>query len=247
MPTLTDLVFLQPHMSANEWKELAEEHGGVICIDKPATWTSFDIVKKIRNMTQIRKVGHAGTLDPLATGLLIVCFYKKATKHIEQFQAGTKVYEAVIRLGATTKTLDAEAPEEHIVPVDISENDVNRVLPQFLGTIEQVPPLYSAVKQNGVRLYKLARKGQDTEIRPRLTEIHALENIQLNGNFLSLTVTCSKGTYIRSLARDIGEALGCGGYLHSLRRTHIGEFSVKNAMSIESLIEVFGDSRKRSE
>lgn len=233
-------------MTAEEWKTQAEEFGGVICIDKPATWTSFDIVKKIRNMTQIRKVGHAGTLDPLATGLLIVCFHKKATRHIEEFQNGKKVYEAVIRLGATTKTLDAEAPEENVVPVTITMENVVNTLPSFTGIIDQTPPLYSAVKQDGVRLYKLARKGQDTEIRSRKTQIHALENAELRGEELSMTVTCGKGTYIRSLARDIGDALGCGGYLKSLRRTHIGDHNIEQAMSIEQLIEVFGDSRRTS-
>lgn len=220
----------------DEWLLKAQESGGVALIDKQKDWTSFDVVAKMRGITRIKKTGHAGTLDPLATGLLIVCCGRAATKTIDTFQAQKKEYRAVVKLGATTKTDDAEGEEENIHPPDeILLKDIEEVLKEFHGEISQVPPMYSAIKKNGQPMYKLARKDIHVEIEPRNVIIHSLKIVNFQNPFITLDIECSKGTYIRSLARDIGAKLGCGAYMSDLRRTAIGDFRVENAVTIDQI------------
>ncbi len=217
------------------------EEGRVILIDKPLGWTSFDVVKKIRNILKIKKIGHAGTLDPLATGLLILCT-GKYTKRINQYMAAEKEYTGTITLGATTPTYDLEsAPRDHKPINHISEKVILEVTQQFTGDILQVPPIHSAVKQKGKPVYLKARKGEDVVLEPRKIHIarFKIEHIQLPQ--VAFKVNCSTGTYIRSLANDFGAALGCGGYLSGLRRTAIGEFRVEDAMEIEEFVEKYGN------
>lgn len=222
----------------DEWLAEAQSSGGVALIDKQKGWTSFDVIAKMRGITRIKKTGHAGTLDPLATGLLIVCCGRAATKTIDTFQAQKKEYRAAIKLGATTKTDDAEGEEENILPTDgILLKDIEEVLKDFQGEISQVPPMYSAIKKDGIPMYKLARKDITVEIAPRNITIYSLKIVEFNSPVITLDVECSKGTYIRSLARDIGKALGCGGYMSDLRRTAIGEYRVGNAVTIEQIRE----------
>lgn len=217
--------------------------GEIIAFDKPYGWTSFALVAKARYLICRRigvkklKVGHAGTLDPLATGVLILCT-GKATKQIEQLQAHTKEYVATIRLGATTpsfdleKPIDAEYPTAHITPESVEET-----LKQFIGTIEQVPPAFSACKVNGERAYELARKGEEITLKAKTLVIDELELVSCNLPEIVIRVVCSKGTYIRALARDIGFALGSGAHLTALRRTRVGNIRVEDCMDIET----FGD------
>lgn len=213
--------------------------GQVLLVDKPLNWTSFDVVKKIRSTLQKKfdlkkiKVGHAGTLDPRASGLLIVCTGKQ-TKNINQIQGQKKTYTGTIKLGYTTASYDAETAEENKKPtVSISDAKIIETAQLFVGTIDQKPPIYSAIKINGERLYKKARKGEEVEIRTREVEVHSFEITKIEKPFVYFSVDCSKGTYIRSLANDLGEKLGCGAYLYQLRRTHIGDFSVENASMLE--------------
>lgn len=223
------------------WKLEATTSGGVALIDKDTDWTSFDVVAKMRSLTRIKKTGHAGTLDPLATGLLILCF-GKMTKSINTFQDAPKQYEAIIKLGATTKTDDAEAPEENILPVEhITEVDIANACTKFVGEIDQIPPMFSAIKKDGQPLYKLARKGIELDLPPRRVTIYSITITKIDLPYIHITVDCAKGTYIRSLARDIGAVLGCGGYLTSLRRTAIGEFRVENAVRISEVMEQVGN------
>jgi tRNA pseudouridine55 synthase len=217
------------------WTEAARETGAVALIDKERGWTSFDVVAKLRGITRIKKIGHAGTLDPLATGLLIVCL-GKMTKSIESFQAQRKAYRAVIKLGATTATDDAEAAEENITSVaHLTNHDIAASVQAFVGEIQQVPPMFSALKQNGVPLYKMARKGRTVERPARTVSIYNISVCSLELPFVTLDVECSKGTYIRSLARDIGERLGTGAYLYGLRRTAIGEYLVEHAVTLADI------------
>lgn len=214
--------------------------GEIIAFDKPYGWTSFALVAKARYLICRRigvkklKVGHAGTLDPLATGVLILCT-GKATKQIEQLQAHTKEYVATIRLGATTpsfdleKPIDAEYPTAHITPESVEET-----LKQFIGTIEQVPPAFSACKVNGERAYELARKGEEITLKAKTLVIDELELVSCNLPEIVIRVVCSKGTYIRALARDIGFALGSGAHLTALRRTRVGDIRVEDCMDIET-------------
>lgn len=213
------------------------ETGQVLLIDKPLEWTSFDVVRKIRNMIRIKKVGHAGTLDPLATGLLILCT-GKFTKRINEYMAQEKEYTGTITLGATTPTYDLESE-----PTDFRET--NQLTPEtimgatrhFIGDIQQVPPAHSAIKKDGKRVYELARKGVEVVLEPRNISIRQFEIVQINGNHISFRVVCSTGTYIRSLAHDFGRQLGCGAYLSSLRRTRIGAFQVSDALTMEQAKE----------
>lgn len=214
-------------------------NGEVLLFDKPYGWTSFDLVGKVRNFLtrelKIRKikVGHAGTLDPLATGLMVICT-GKATKQVEKFQAQEKHYIATLKLGATTASFDRETEEdqwfstEHITAGMLAEK-----LKLFKGTLQQVPPAFSAVKIGGKRAYEHARKGKDPELKPKSVVISDIEVNSFNMPEVILGVTCSKGTYIRALARDIGSALGSGAYLTGLRRTRSGSFYVEEAMSFE--------------
>ncbi|MFY7997125.1 MAG: tRNA pseudouridine(55) synthase TruB [Candidatus Kapaibacteriota bacterium] len=235
---------LSDHTLYASWLQGLSDVGGVALLDKGKDWTSFDVVAKLRGITRIKKVGHAGTLDPLATGLLIVCFGKK-TKSINDFQEQTKTYRAVVKLGATTKTDDAEAEEEYITSVNtLTSEQVRGVLTNFLGEIEQIPPMFSAIKKNGVPLYKMARKGQEIEREARRVRIDAIEVESLALPYCTLAITCSKGTYIRSLARDIGAMLGVGGYLADLRRTRIGAYSAQDALMVEEISQLHASMQK---
>jgi len=209
--------------------------GKAILIDKPLHWTSFDMVRKLRSLLQIKKIGHAGTLDPLATGLLIVCT-GKFTKKINEFMAAEKEYTGTITLGAVTPTYDLESkPEQEKDISSITAGAIHQATQQFTGEIAQYPPVYSAIKKDGVALYELARRGVDVKLEARNITIHSFEITGITLPQVSFKVVCSSGTYIRSLANDFGAALGCGGYLSSLRRTRIGSFSVEDAVSIEAL------------
>lgn len=217
------------------------EEGQILYFDKPLRWTSFNLVAKVRWILCHRlgvkklKVGHAGTLDPLATGVLIVCT-GKATKQIDQLQAGTKEYVATLQLGATTPCFDLEKPIDQTYPTEhITLELVREVLPRFMGRIEQVPPAFSACKVDGHRAYKLARKGEDVPLKPKILVIDELELVNFDAEQMQLTlrIVCSKGTYIRALARDIGQALQSGAHLIALRRTRIGDVRVEQCMQID--------------
>ena len=209
------------------------ENGRVLLIDKPLQWTSFDVIRKIRNTIKIKKVGHAGTLDPLATGLLIVCT-GKFTKKINEYMAQEKEYTGTITLGAVTPTYDLESEPVNFMSLDeISEDLIRETTKQFTGEILQTPPIHSAIKQKGKPVYLLARKGIDVILEPRKITIKEFEITSIEMPVISFRVVCTTGTYIRSLANDFGNALGCGGYLSKLRRTRIGNFLVEDAMSME--------------
>jgi tRNA pseudouridine55 synthase len=221
--------------------------GEIFCIDKPLRMTSFAAVKKVRAVlrthlkTRQVKVGHAGTLDPLATGVLILCT-GHATKRIEELQAGVKEYIADLRLGATTPSYDLETQVDATFEwKHIDRTMIERVLQeQFTGSIEQVPPAFSACKVDGKPAYKLARKGQDVEIRPKTLVIDEIETLQCglpDEPTLQIRVVCSKGTYIRALARDIGEALGSGAHLTGLRRTRVGDLTIADCLTLDQLVE----------
>ena len=217
--------------------------GKVLLIDKPFRWTSFDVVRKIRNLIRIKKVGHAGTLDPLATGLLIVCT-GKFTKKINEYMAQEKEYTGTITLGAITPTYDLESKPENFRSIEnISIEKIQQTTKLFTGEILQTPPIHSAIKKEGKRVYELARKGIDVKLDARPVRISEFEITKIDLPTIEFRVVCSTGTYIRSLANDFGEALGCGGYLSSLCRTRIGNFLLKDAMSIEE----FESSRVNSE
>lgn len=217
------------------------EGGQILCFDKPLRWTSFNLVAKVRWILCHRlgvkklKVGHAGTLDPLATGVLIVCT-GRATKRIDELQAGTKEYVATLQLGATTPCFDLEKPIDQTYPTEhITLELIQQILPRFMGRIEQVPPAFSACKVDGHRAYKLARKGEDVPLKPKILVIDELELVNFDAEQMQLTlrIVCSKGTYIRALARDIGQALESGAHLIALRRTRIGDVRVEQCMQIE--------------
>ncbi len=207
--------------------------GKALLIDKPLHWTSFDVVRKLRSLLQIKKIGHAGTLDPLATGLLIVCT-GKFTKKINEFMAAQKEYTGSITLGAVTPTYDLESqPEQQKDYSIVTAALLNETKQQFTGAIEQYPPIYSAIKKDGVALYELARKGEEVQLEPRSVTIFSFDITAIHLPVIEFKVTCSSGTYIRSLANDFGAALGCGGYLSSLRRTKIGDVDVNDALTVE--------------
>ena len=217
--------------------------GVTMLVDKPLHWTSFDVVNKIRNAIKKKlkikkiKVGHAGTLDPLATGLLIIATGKD-TKKLQQYQDRDKIYSGTMRLGATTKTYDSEFEPDDFYPVEHIDNDLlQNTVKMFTGMIEQTPPLFSAVKIKGKAAYKLARKGEKFDIKKRKVNIYdfKLENISLPD--IDFHVTCEKGTYIRSLVHDFGKALQSGAYLLSLRREAIGEFEIENAFDLDEAIQ----------
>jgi len=211
--------------------------GQVLLIDKPLYWTSFKVVNQLRweikNAFNIKKikVGHAGTLDPLATGLLIICT-GKMTKQIDNFQGRPKEYTGTFVLGSTTPSFDLETEINEIFPTaHITETSIHDATRQFIGDIEQFPPVFSAIKKDGVRLYKLARAGEEVDIKPRLVNISEFEITNIEGNNVDFRVVCSKGTYIRSLAHDFGKALNSGAYLSALRRIKIGDFNVNDAQT----------------
>lgn len=215
------------------------KEGEILAFDKPYGWTSFALVAKARYLISQKlgvkkiKVGHAGTLDPLATGVLILCT-GKATKKIEELQSHTKEYIASIRLGATTPSFDLEKPIDATYPTEhITEEKVADVLKTFIGKIEQVPPTFSACKVNGSRAYDLARKGEEVQLKPKTLIIDEIELLNCQLPDITIRVVCSKGTYIRALARDIGQALESGAHLTALRRTRVGDIRVENCLNIE--------------
>ncbi len=213
--------------------QLPYAEGKVILIDKPLHWTSFDVIRKLRSMLQIKKIGHAGTLDPLATGLLIVCT-GKFTKKINEYMAQEKEYTGSFTLGAVTPTYDLESqPEQEKDFSFVTEQLLKTTTQQFIGEIEQLPPIYSAIKKDGVALYELARRGVDVKLEPRKVTITSFEITNLQLPVVEFKVVCSTGTYIRSLANDFGAAIGCGAYLSKLCRTRIGEFMLDSAVSME--------------
>lgn len=216
-------------------KENPFEEGQVLLIDKPLDWTSFDVVRKIRNLVRIKKVGHAGTLDPLASGLLIVCT-GRFTKRINAFMAQEKEYTGTFTLGAVTPTYDLESEPEQPRPfAQLTEEEIKNATHQFTGEILQVPPAHSAIKVDGKRVYELARAGKEVKLEPRKLTIYTFEITRIELPEVDFRVVCSTGTYIRSLAHDYGQALGCGAYLGSLRRTAIGELKVEDAITLEML------------
>jgi tRNA pseudouridine55 synthase len=220
------------------------QEGEILSFNKPYEWTSFNVVAAVRNLlrrtlnTKKIKVGHAGTLDPLATGVLLVCT-GKATKRIEELQSHTKEYVATLKLGATTPSFDKETEEDATYPTEhITRELLEDTLKTFVGSIEQVPPTYSAVKINGKRAYEFARKGKDVELKAKTLVIDEIELISCNlPHEAVIRVVCSKGTYIRALARDIGEALGSGAYLTDLMRTRIGDYRLIDCMDIKDFPE----------
>jgi tRNA pseudouridine55 synthase len=207
--------------------------GKVLLIDKPLEWTSYDVIRKLRKIINIKKIGHAGTLDPLATGLLIVCT-GKFTKKINEYMAQEKEYTGTITLGAVTPTYDRESEPENVTSLNgITEEMIKEKTKQFTGEILQTPPIHSAIKQNGKPVYLMARKGMEVILEPRKVTIKEFEITNVELPVVSFKVVCTTGTYIRSLANNFGVALGCGGYLSELRRTRIGNFKVEDAVTME--------------
>lgn len=225
-------------MTAEDYK-----NGQILLIDKPLEWTSFQVVNKLRwhirkhfNIKKI-KVGHAGTLDPLATGLLIICTGKQ-TKNINEYQGQIKEYTGTVVIGATTPSYDLETEINETFPTKhITEELLHKTTERFIGKIQQKPPIFSAIKKDGKRLYELARKGETTEIKAREVEINEFEITKIDLPNVEFRIVCSKGTYIRSIANDYGEALNSGAHLSVLRRTKIGDFSVDNAQSVDEFVE----------
>lgn len=209
---------------------------GIIIIDKPAGWTSQDVTAKLRGVFQTRRIGHGGTLDPMATGVLPV-FVGRATRAVEFFEHADKTYEAVLRLGITTDTEDITGTVLEKKEVAVTESDVLAVMPKFRGEIQQIPPMYSAIKINGQKLCNLARKGKEVERPARTITIHALDFLGMEGARVRLRVHCSKGTYIRTLCKDIGQTLGCGGCMESLRRVQAGSYTIAEAIPLATLVE----------
>ena len=219
------------------------QEGEILYFDKPLNWTSFDLVSKIRYKIsrdlKIKKikVGHAGTLDPLATGVMIICT-GKATRKIEEFQNCTKEYVATLRLGATTPSFDLETEvDETFETSHITKEMIEKVLQKFIGKIEQIPPVFSACKVEGDRAYKLARKGIKVELKPKTLVIDEIEILSFSGDILTIRIVCSKGTYIRALARDIGYELNSGAHLIALRRTRVGEMTLDRCVTVEEFCE----------
>jgi len=209
------------------------ENGKTLLINKPLHWTSFDAVRKIRNLIKVKKVGHAGTLDPLATGLLIICT-GKFTKKINEYMAQEKEYTGTFTLGATTPTFDLESKPENFLSVgNITEENILSVTKEFTGEIWQVPPAHSAIKVDGKRVYKLARQGKEVKLEPRKIVIKEFGITKIELPIVHFRVVCSTGTYIRSLANDFGKALGCGAHLSSLCRTRIGNFFLNDAKTMD--------------
>lgn len=224
-------------------RDLRVLEGDILLVDKPSGWTSFDVVNKIRHTFGVRRVGHAGTLDPLATGLLIVCTGKR-TREVQQYVGLEKEYEAEMELGAITPSYDAETEVTLRRSIEgVTESRIRETLAQFVGVQQQLPPLWSAVKVGGRRLYEYARKGKDVERPLREIEITAITPGRIALPAVCFTVVCSKGTYVRTLVHDIGERLGCGAFLRSLRRTRIGRYSVADAFTVDDLVQLHRDGR----
>ena len=222
--------------------------GEIIAVDKPLGWTSFDAVKRLRGALLRKlglkkmKVGHAGTLDPLATGVMVICT-GRATKRIDELQAGVKEYEATLALGATTPSFDLETEVDATYPTGpITEELVRDVLARFVGAIEQVPPAYSACKVDGKRAYDLARKGREVELKAKTLVIDSIELLEYSPTQIRIRTVCSKGTYIRALARDIGAALGSGAHLTALRRTRVGDVGIADCLSVTDAVAMIRDA-----
>ncbi|MBQ3505052.1 MAG: tRNA pseudouridine(55) synthase TruB [Oscillospiraceae bacterium] len=209
---------------------------GIVIVDKPQGWTSQDVTARLRRVFNTRRIGHGGTLDPMATGVLPV-FVGRATRGVEFFEHAEKTYETVLRLGLTTDTEDVTGKELERKEVHISETEFSAILPRFRGKIEQIPPMYSALKVDGQKLCDLARKGREVERKPRSIEIFELELLEFTGETARVRVRCSKGTYIRTLCKDIGEALGCGGCMEALRRIQAGEYTIGEAVPLQTLLD----------
>ena len=209
---------------------------GIVIIDKPPEWTSQDVVSKLRGVLHTKRIGHGGTLDPMATGVLPV-FVGRATRAVEFFEHAEKTYEAVLRLGITTDTEDITGTVLEEKPVSVTAQQLEDVLSRFRGEIQQIPPMYSALKINGQKLCDLARKGKEVERKPRTITILELTCLDFDGQAARLRVNCSKGTYIRTLCKDIGQALGCGGCMESLRRTAAGAYTIGEAVALQTLVE----------
>ena len=209
---------------------------GIVIVDKPQEWTSQDVTARLRRVFNTRRIGHGGTLDPMATGVLPV-FVGRATRGVEFFEHAEKTYEAVLQLGITTDTEDTSGTVLEEKEVNISEEEFLGILPKFRGEIQQIPPMYSALKIDGQKLCDLARKGKTVERKPRPITIFELECLEFDRTTARLRVRCSKGTYIRTLCKDIGEALGCGGCMAALRRVTAGEYTIEEAVPLETLLE----------
>jgi len=211
--------------------------GKIVAIDKPVDWTSFDVVNKLRGMTKVKKVGHAGTLDPFATGLLLVCF-ASATKQVNQLMELEKEYEGTFELGRETDSHDVTGKiiAQHPAP-ELSRAEIEAAVKKYRGEILQVPPMFSALKRDGKKLYELARQGEEVELEARPVKIYAFDILDVSLPEIRFRVVCSRGTYIRALARDLGRDLGCGAFLKTLRRTRVGDYKVENALSIQQFAE----------
>ena len=221
----------------SDYSKLDFKTGEVLLIDKPHSWTSFKVVNRIRKAVNVRRVGHAGTLDPNATGLLILCTGKK-TKEIYKYQDSNKTYSGIITLGLTSPSMDTETETKaHPLPGKLDEEQTNNARDQFIGEIAQIPPMYSALKVDGQKLYKLARKGKTVKREPRKVTIYSFDILKIDLPDIHFEISCSKGTYIRVIANDFGEKLGCGGILSNLRRTKIGEYSVNDALEVDQFLK----------
>ena len=208
---------------------------GIVIVDKPQDWTSQDVVSKLRGVLHTKRIGHGGTLDPMATGVLPV-FVGRGTMAVEFFEHAEKTYEATVQLGLTTDTEDVWGNTLEEKQVTVTEDEFLNILPQFRGEIQQVPPMYSAIKVNGQKLCNLARKGKEVERPSRTVTIYELECLEFTGSTAKLRVHCSKGTYIRTLCKDIGAALGCGGCMAALRRVTAGEYTIGEAVPLETIV-----------
>lgn len=227
----------------SDFSELDFKTGEVLLIDKPHSWTSFKVVNRIRKAVNVRRVGHAGTLDPMATGLLILCTGKK-TKEIYKYIDSNKTYSGIITLGLTSSSMDAETETKtHPLPEELDEEQVKIVRDQFIGEIAQIPPMYSALKVDGQKLYKLARKGKTVKREPRRVTIYSFDILKIDLPDIHFEISCSKGTYIRVIANDFGEKLGCGGILSRLRRTKIGDYSVNDALEVDEFLKGIDDKK----
>lgn len=208
---------------------------GIVIVDKPAGWTSQDVTARLRRVFGTRRIGHGGTLDPMATGVLPV-FVGRATRGVEFFEHADKTYEAVLRLGTVTDTQDSTGTVLEKRPAAVTEAEFRDILPKFTGKIAQIPPMYSAIKVNGKKLYELARAGKEVERKPREITIFSLELLEFSGETAKIRVHCSKGTYIRTLCHDIGAALGCGACMETLRRTAAGEYTLADSVGLDTLL-----------
>jgi len=211
--------------------------GKIVAIDKPVDWTSFDVVNKLRGMTKVKKVGHAGTLDPFATGLLLVCF-ASATKQVNQLMELEKEYQGTFELGSETDSHDitGKVVSQHPVP-DLSRTQIESAAKKYSGEILQVPPMFSALKRDGKKLYELARQGKEVELAARSVKVYAFDILEVSLPEIRFRIACSRGTYIRAIARDLGRDLGCGAFLKTLRRTRVGAYTVADALSIQQFAE----------